>query len=323
MRRFYLGATAALIAVLSAPALAQSGYPSKPIRWVVGYPPGGGVDIIARTIAAPLSANLGQQVVVENRPGATGMIAADMVAKSAPDGYTIASSGNQDLVLNPLLNSRTAYDPQKDFEPLTLVAKFPLLLVVNGSVPVTSFKDFIAYAKANPGKINYASFGNGSGNHVGMEILKRMTGVDMVHVPYKGAAPALTDLVGGAVQAMLLDYGTAVKHIPTGKIRALAVATNQQLAAMPQVPTIAELGVEGFDVFFWQGVVVPAGVPAEIRDRLHRELLNVMARPDVRARFDELGILLTSSTPAQLVELQRRDTARWGAVIKEMDLRLD
>ena len=319
---FRLAALALGACVSIGSVFAQSGYPNKPIRWVVGWPPGGGVDTIARLISGPLSASLGQPIVIDNRPGATGMIGADNAAKSPADGYTIATSGNQELVLNPQLYSKVTYGA-KDFDTVTLVAKFPLLLVVNDSVPAKSFKEFVAYAKANPGKLNYASFGAGSGNHVGMEMLAHGMGIKMLHVPYKGAAPAVNDLLGGTVNAMLLDYASGIKQLASGKIRVLAVATAERLPALPDIPTIAESGVPGFDVFFWQGIVTPVGVPADIRARLHRELVKVMAQPEIKARFNEIGILLIPSTPEEFAELRRRDTERWGSVIKTMGLTLD
>ena len=303
-------------------AFAQA-YPNKPIRWVVAWPAGGGTDIAARTIAPRLSASLGQPIVIDNRPGATGIIGAEFAARSAADGYTIYTGDNGTLTLTPHLYQKLSFDPARDFQPVSLFGKFPMLLVVHSSVPANSMKELVELARKQPGKINYGSFGLGSVIHLAMEIVSRQSGIQMVHVPYKGAAPAVQDLLGGQVSTMFLDLASGMTQIRAGKVRALAVSTKERLAALPDLPTVAESGIDGFDAFYWQGLMTPAGVPRDVVIRLNQEMLKVMAAPEVIKRFNELGFVPISSSPEEFADLRVRDTQKWGEIVKTLGIKLD
>ncbi len=311
-----------LAAVIFTSAFAQS-YPTKPLRWIVAFPAGGGSDLYARTIAQKLVVSLGKQVVVENRPGAAGIIAAEFVAKSAPDGYTIFAGDIGTLVLNRLLYRKLPYDPDKDFQPVTLYVKNPLVFVVHPSVPVNNIKEFIAYAKANPDRINYASVGAGTVFHLATEIFKRRTDTRLVHVPYKGSAPAVQDLVSGQVQMMLIDYATGGPFIKAGKLRALAVSTKERVEAFPDIPSIHESGVPDFDAYAWLGAAVPAGTPKEIVSLLSREIVKAMTSPDVKKRFIDSGVVPLASSTEEFVQLVKSDAEKWSAIIKTLGLTLD
>ena len=311
-----------LVAVIFADAFAQS-YPTKPLRWIVAFPAGGGSDLYARTIAQKLVASMGQQVIVENRPGAAGIIAAETVAKSAPDGYTIFACDIGTLVLNPLLYSKLPYDPAKDFQPVTLYVKNPLVFAVHPSVPANNIREFIAYAKANPGKINYASVGAGTIFHLAMEIFKQRTGTQLVHVPYKGSAPAVQDLVSGEVTVMLIDYATGGSFIKAGKLRALAVSTKERVEALPDIPSLHEAGVPDFDAYAWLGAAVPAGTPKNIVSLLNREMVKAMNSPDVKKRFIDSGVLPLASSTEEFEQLVKSDREKWSAIVKALGLKLE
>jgi tripartite-type tricarboxylate transporter receptor subunit TctC len=312
------------IALAAATVLAQAQtYPTKPVTWLVPYPPGGGSDVIARTIGAQLSKQLNQTVIIENKPGAATMIGAQAAARSAPDGYTIFSGDNATYVFNSALYKKMQYDPQKDFAPITLIARFPLLLVANPNAGFKNAKDLIEQVKRSPGKYNYASVGPGSPHHLAMEMIKQKTGAFIVHIPYRGAGPAVQDLLAGQVPMMVLDLATALPHIKTGKLTALAVASGNRLPSQPDVPTLKEIGLGDVEMYAWQGMAVPAGTPKEIVSRLNAEVTKAIAAPDVVKRLTELGVDPLSGTPEQMADYIKSETARWHALIKERRLTLD
>lgn len=311
-----------VLAAFAALAHAQT-YPTKPVTWLVPYPPGGGSDVIARTIGAQLSKQLNQTVIIENKPGAATMIGAQAAARSAPDGYTIFSGDNATYVFNSALYKKMQYDPQKDFAPITLIARFPLLLVANPNAGFKNAKDLIEQVKRSPGKYNYASVGPGSPHHLAMEMIKQKTGAFIVHIPYRGAGPAVQDLLAGQVPMMVLDLATALPHIKTGKLTALAVASGHRLPMQPDVPTLKEIGLGDVEMYAWQGMAVPAGTPKEIVSRLNAEVTKAIAAPDVVKRLTELGVEPLSGSPEQMADYIKSETARWHSLIKERRLTLD
>ena len=322
-RRCAASFTAALVLLLgSAIAQAQS-YPSKPIRWVVPYPSGGGSDFLARTIGQQLATQIGQSVLVDNKPGGNTAIAASDVARSAPDGYTILSADNGTMVFNSALYAKLSYNPEKDLTPVTLMGKFPMVLVVAQNSDVKDAKDFIARAKAAPGRISYGSAGAGSPHHLAMELLKVNAGLHMVHIPYRGAAPALTDLAGGQVQAMMVDVAAGAGFLKGGKIRALAVANNTRLSQLPDVPTFAELGFKGVEAAAQVGVVAPAGTPAETVLGLQKQIAAVIQQPAIKQKLIDFGIEPIASTPQQYTELNRVEVQRWHKLIHDQKISLD
>jgi tripartite-type tricarboxylate transporter receptor subunit TctC len=291
-------------------------YPNRPIRLVVPFPPGGGTDIVARAIVVKLTEGWGQQIIIDNRGGAGGVIGADTVAKSTPDGYTLLFGTPGALVINPLLNSKLPYHATRDFAPVSLLALNPQLLAVHISVPAGSVKELIALARAQPHKLNYASVGEGTPNHLAMELFKSMTGTDMVHVPYKGAAPAVTDLVGGHVQLMFNPMPPLLPHVKSGRLKALAVGGTQRSGALPDVPTVAEAGVPGYEYVTWYSIVAPAKTPRAVIDKLNARLAAVLAMPDVAQRLSVQGAEPRASTPEELTRFIEEDTKRLGAIIR-------
>lgn len=325
MKRFAQVVLISFVAVLtgmSAGAWSQ-GYPNKPIRIIIPYPPGGGNDIVVRAIGQKLSENLGQSVVVENKPGGGTLIGAEAAAKSPPDGYTIFLGTIATLAINPSLYRQMPYDPIRDFAPVTQIANYPMVLVTNPTLSANSVADLLAIARARPGKLVYASFGNGSTPHLGMELLKTMAGVDLVHVPYKGAAPALADLLGGQVSVMFNDFMTTGSQIKAGRLKALAVSPQQRTQLMPDLPTVAESGVPGYGFTSWAGLLVPAATPAEIVNRLHAEIVRVVNQPDVARQLSALGADPAVSTPQQFAEFIRSETAKWAKVVKDSGAKID
>jgi tripartite-type tricarboxylate transporter receptor subunit TctC len=310
-------ALAVLAAVGAAPAAAQEAYPSKPVRVIVPYPAGGGTDFFARAAGAKLSTLLGQQIVVDNRPGAATIIGAEAAAGSPPDGYTLLLGDSATYAVNPSLYRKLPYDPQKDFAPISLTGRFALLLVVNPSVPANSVQELIRLAKSKPGQLDYGSPGPGSPHHLAMELFKQQTGIDVQHIPYKGAAPAVQDLLGGRIPMMFLDYAAGMSQIKAGKIKALAVASPERIAAMPDLPTIAESGVPGFEAWAWQGLSAPAGTPADIIAKLNAEYGKAIADPALRQKIVDAGIEPLHSTPQQMADYIRSETAKWAKVVKE------
>jgi len=303
-------------------ALAQ-GWPEKPVRFIVGFTPGGPSDILARALGQKLADLRGQQVVIENRPGAGGNIAAELVAKSAPDGATWLLGNNSILATNQSLYRSLGYDPVKDFAPVALVAIQPNILVVNPDVPASSVKELIALAKARPGELNYASSGSGAAAHLAGELFKAMTGVDMVHVPYKGAQPALTDVIAGQAQLMFATSASVIPYIKAGRLRALAVTTARRSAAVPELPTLSEAGVPGFEAITWHGVVVPGATPAPLVERLNRDIVEVLRLPDLRERLESLGAEVAAGTPRDFADYIAREIPKWTKVVKDSGARAE
>ncbi|HYN11079.1 MAG TPA: tripartite tricarboxylate transporter substrate binding protein [Burkholderiales bacterium] len=293
------------------------GFPEKPVRFVVGFTPGGPSDILARALGQKLGELWRQQVVIENRPGAGGNVAAELVAKSAPDGHTWLLGNNSILATNQSLYRRLGYDPVKDFAPVCLVAIQPNILVVHPQLPAASVAELISYARKNPGKLNYASSGSGAAAHLAGELFKTMAGVDLVHVPYKGAQPALTDVVAGQVQLMFATSASAIPFIKAGKLRALAVTTAQRSASVPELPTLAEAGVPGFEAITWHGVVVPAATPAALVERLNRDIAGVLRAPELRERLAGLGAEVIGGTPGEFADYIAREIPKWAKVVKD------
>lgn len=312
-------AGALLAGATAVPALAAAAdYPSKPIRLVVPYPPGGATDVIGRTLAQHLSSALGQQVVVDNRAGAAGNIGAELVAKAPADGYTLLMGALTSHAINAALyKSRVSYDIEKSFAPVAIVGTVPLVFVVNPGVKASSLPQLIALAKSTPGTITFASAGNGSPQHLAGEMFKRMAGVDMLHVPYKGSGPAMTDLIGGQVLSMVETVPAAQSYVKGGKIRALAVTTSERVTALPDVPTTSEAGLKDFEVNSMFGIVAPAGTPAPVVERLNAELKKILAEPDVKASLLKQGAIATWTTPAQTQVRIKSELAKWTAVIRE------
>ena len=316
-RRAALSLAATLAILAPHAARAADAYPAKPVRFVVAFPPGGGTDIIARAIAQKLAERIAQQVVVDNRPGAGGNIGTDIVAKSAPDGYTMLMGSAGPLAINASLFGKMPFDPIKDLAPVTLAASTPNVLVVHPSLRAATVKELIALAKARPGEINFASSGHGTPAHLAGELFNSMVGVKMVHVPYKGAAPALADLLGGQVQLMFSTMPPALPHVKDGKLRALAVTSAKRSPAAPDLPTLDEIALPGFEANTWHGVVVPAGTPRAIIARLNREIVAILHLPDVVERFSSQGAEALGSTPEEFAAYIRSETLKWAKVVRD------
>ena len=307
--------TATLIATAS--AIAQN-YPVRPVRLLVTSPPGGANDTQARVLGAKLGEQLGQVVVIDNRAGGSGMIAAEIVARSAPDGYTLLAGTNSTFAVNPSLFPKVPYDTPRDFAPVAVTVMTPHVLLVHPSLPVQSVKALLALAKAQPGRLNYASSGNGSAFHLGMELLKTAAGVNIVHVPFKGSALSANAMIGGEVQMMLVGLPTGMPLANSGKARALAVATPARSALAPELPTIAEAGVPGYGYQSWFGVAAPAGTPPSVIARLHQGLIRPLGQADVRERLAALGYEVIATTPREMAEKIRADTRTWAKVIRDL-----
>lgn len=306
-----------LLSTMSTGAAAQQGYPDKPIRLIVPYPAGGGTDVMARAFAQKLAAALAVQVVVDNRAGAGGNIAAAAAAKAPADGYTLFFGAAGPLAVNPALYEKLPFDPVKDFAPIGLVGLMPLLLTVPTSLDVHSLKDLIALAKARPGQLNYASSGIGGTTHLAMERLKSQSGVNITHVPYKGTAAGVADMIGGNIHVIFDAWATTGSHVQAGKLRYLAVSTAARSALEPKVPTVAESGFPGFDLYVWYGLMAPAGTPPEVIARLSAETRKVMAQSDLKERFASLGMEPMSSTPEQFSAHLRAETTKWARIVRE------
>jgi tripartite-type tricarboxylate transporter receptor subunit TctC len=305
----------AALASIAMPAHAQT-YPAKPVRLVVPFPAGGTTDILARAAAQRLSETLGQQVIVDNRPGAGGNIGSELVARAAPDGYTLLMGTVGTHAINVSLYPKLPYDPVKDFTPIVLVAGVPNVLVVNPSLPAQSVAELIAYAKANPGKLNFASSGSGTSIHLSGELFKVLTGVQMTHVPYKGSAPALTDLVGGQVQLMFDNLPSSLAFIKAGKLRALAVTSKTRAAALPEVPTMVEAGVPDFEASSWFGMLAPAGTPRDIVVRINAEVAKWLATPEAREKLAGQGAIAAGGSSEDFARHIASETAKWAKVVK-------
>jgi tripartite-type tricarboxylate transporter receptor subunit TctC len=317
-RREAIAAFAGFLKLLTAsPAGAQAAYPTRLITLIVPFAAGGATDLLARMVAERLKSGLGATVVVENRPGAASTVGAAYVAKAAPDGYTLLMATSTTLAISKTLYKRLPYDPVADFTPITLVAAVPFSLVVNPALPVSSLLELIAYVKSRPGELSYASSGNGSPHHLGAEMLKTAAGLDIKHVRYRGSVPAMQDVIGGHVPLMMVDLQPALPHIRGGKLRVLGVTTASRVAAAPDIPTLAEAGLPGFELVAWQGVVAPAGVPRPIVDRLAREIATLVAAPETRTRLVAIALEpLPGSTPDSFAAFVKSEVQRWAPIVK-------
>ena len=309
--------------MLPVPMAQAQGFPTKPLTLVVPFPAGGPTDAMARVLALKLGERLGQQVVVDNRAGAGGGIAAEQVARAPADGHTLFFGTTGTMAINPSLYTKLRYDPIKDFAPVSLMATTMNVLVAHPGVPAKSLPDLLMLAKAKPGDLTYASAGNGSSNHLSGELLKSSSGVQITHVPYKGSAPALVDLLGGRITMMFDTVAQQTQHIATGKVTALAVTGPKRSPLLPDVPTAQEAGLKDFDVTIWFGVLAPAGTPSPVIDRLNREIVNVMSSDEMKKRMMQDGAEARPTTPAELASLIKRDTAKWGPVVKASGASLD
>jgi tripartite-type tricarboxylate transporter receptor subunit TctC len=309
--------------VLLASDAAAQAYPTKSIRFVVPYPPGGPLDTVARLTAQKVSASLNQPVIVDNKPGAGGNIGADIVAKSPADGYTILMGAVATHAINLTLYASIPYDPVRDFAPVTQLASTPNILIVHPSIPASDVRELIAYAQANPGKLNFGSGSTGSAGHLAGELFKAMARVEMTHVPYKGAAPAMQDLVGGQIQLMFDNLASALGQVRAGKVKGLAVTTARRTALAPDLPTLAESGLPGFDISTWFGVFVPAGTPREVVDRLHAEFTRALAAADVREKIVSLGAEPVGSRPEEFAAYIQREARKYAGLIKASGAKAD
>jgi len=317
----------ALLLLLALPALPSvafaQAWPSKPIKWIVPFAPGGTTDILARTVGDKLGAALGQPVIVENRPGAGGGVGADFVAKSPPDGYTLVGGTISTHAINASLYKSLPYDPVRDFVPITLIARLPNLLVINPNVPAKNVAELVALMKANPGKYTFASSGNGTSQHLSGELFKSIAGVDMQHVPYKGSPPALQDVVGGQVTMTFDNITTALPLAKAGNLRALAVTTAQRSAVAPEIPTMAEAGLAGYEIGSWQGVFAPAGTPPEIVRRLNTEIVRILKSPEIHDKLIALGAEPVGNSVDEFTAMVKSEVAKWGDVVKRSGARVD
>jgi tripartite-type tricarboxylate transporter receptor subunit TctC len=312
---------AALLA-MSGLAAAQA-WPSKPVRLIVPFPPGGGNDVIARAVAQKLGDRLGQPVVVENRAGANGIVGLQALMQSAPDGHTIAVGAAGPLAVNPSLYDKLPYDAVKDFAPITNLVNFPLLLVTHPSVAAKTTRDLIALAKAQPGKLYYSSPGSGNSGHLAGELLNTMAGVKTVHVPYKGQGPALADLLAGQVQMLYSSIPSVLPHVRQGQLHAIAVGSARRLPSLPEIPTIAESGVPGYEAYSWVGMVAPAATPREVVARLNREIVDILKTPDMADKLNGQGALPVGDTPEQFAAYIKAEIAKWGAVVRGSNIKVD
>ena len=313
---------AAIWAITNASALAQT-YPTKPIRLIVPYPPGGGTDIFARLLGAKLGETLGQQLVIENRAGAAGVLGADAAAKAAPDGYTLVVGQASNLAINPHMMSKLPYDPLKDFAPITLIATSPSLLVVHPSLPARSVKDLVALAKARPGSINYASAGNGSPGHLAAEYFRKVANINLVHIPYKGATPAMLDVIAGQASLYFTSPVAAQPYVQSGRLRQIAVTSAQRFPPLPDVPAIAEAGYRDFDMTSWWGLLAPAGVAKEIIARLHAEAVKALTTAEMKERLAGQGAMVVTGTPEQFAAYIKSEIANWGRIVIVSGARMD
>jgi tripartite-type tricarboxylate transporter receptor subunit TctC len=302
---------------------AQGNYPNRPIQLVVTVPPGGAADFVGRLIAAKLADALGQSVVITNRGDAGGTTAAAAVAKSDPDGYTLLLNTIATHGIGPHIYANLPYDPVKDFSPVILIAKLPLIMAVNADVPAQSVKDLIAQAKARPGELSFCSAGTGGAPHLAGELFKSLTGTELLHVPYRGSGPAVVDLVAGRITMMFDATPSLLPFITAGKLRALAAASPQRHRLLPDVPSFAELGYPGMDIALWYGVAAPGGTPAPIVQRLNAELIKILSTPDIRKGLSEQGADVQGGTPEEFVAFMRHESARWGTVVKRAGVKLE
>ena len=319
-------AAAAAVALVAAPGIAQtpaSNWPNKPIRYIVPFAPGGTTDILARTIGERLGAALGQPIIVDNKPGQGGSIGAAELARAAPDGYTIGGGTISSHAINATLYDKLSYDPITSFAPITLYVTQPNVLLVHPSVPAKNLREFIELLKANPEKYSFGSAGNGTSQHISGELFKTMAGVKMQHIPYRGSGQMLPELLAGTVPVAFDNIATAIQHVNAGKLRALAVTSVTRSVVSPDVPTMAEAGLAGYDISSWQAVFAPAGTPAPIVERLYTEIARILKTPDIQKRLTDLGLNISEMTPAQLTALIKSDVPRLGKIVKESGAKAD
>jgi tripartite-type tricarboxylate transporter receptor subunit TctC len=312
-----------LLAISWSVTAGAAGYPERPLRYVIPSAVGGGPDIAARVVMNQLSRQLGQQVIIDNRAGASGIIGTDLIAKATPDGYTLGHGNILTMAIGPHVLPKLPYDPVRSFQPVVHMYGTPNLLAVTLSLPVNSVQDLIAHAKKNPNVLLFASAGSGSSVHVGMELFKLMTGTQMVHVPYKAQTAAITDLIAGRVQVMADNINSIGPHVKNGRLRGLAVTSAKRVPAFAELPTVAEAGVPGFDVAAWAGMIVPAGTPKTIVARLNAEVNKALTAPAVNEKLPELGLIVAGGTPEQFAEHIRRESERWADVVKRANVRAD
>ncbi|MDQ3446634.1 MAG: tripartite tricarboxylate transporter substrate binding protein [Pseudomonadota bacterium] len=325
-RRTLIHGIAAALALGAAPSIAQtpaSNWPNKPIRYIVPFAPGGTTDILARTIGEKLGAALGQPIIVDNKPGQGGSIGAAELARAAPDGYTIGGGTISSHAINATLYDKLSYDPVTSFAPITLYVTQPNVLLVHPSVPAKNLREFIELLKANPEKYSFGSAGNGTSQHISGELFKTMAGVKMQHIPYRGSGQMMPELLGGNLPVAFDNIATAIQHVNAGKLRALAVTSMTRSVVSPDVPTMAEAGLAGYDISSWQAVFAPAGTPAPIVERLYTEIARILKMPDIQKRLTDLGLNISETTPAQLTALIKSDVPRLGKIVKESGAKAD
>jgi len=321
MRSFWLRRIAVLLLCCPGLVLAQS-FPNKPIKVLVPFPAGGTVDFFARTLAPKLSEALGQTVLVENRPGAGGNIATEAVAKAAPDGYTLLM-GSEIVAINTSLYSKLNYDPLKDLAPIVLVGTVPNILIVNPALPANNVKELIALGKNKSANLSYASTGQGTSTHLSTELFKNMTGMEAVHVPYKGGPPAIADLLGGQVNMMFINMPTGIAHVRSGKVKILAVSSKKRVAQLPDVPTVEEAGVKGFVTYAWSGLFAPAGTPREVVTRLNQEVVKLLKLPAIREQLAGQGAEAVGDTPEEFGLFMRQEVAQWAHMVRTSGAKVD
>ncbi len=321
-RHCFTATALVLLQALPVPAIAQS-WPAKPITLIVPFVAGGTTDIIARSIGQKLSETLGKPVVIDNRGGAGGTLGAGIAAKSAPDGYTLFMATIAHTIAPGLYKKALSYDFERDFAPITVVASVPNLLIVNPEVPAHTQRELIAYLKVNPGKVSFGSAGNGSVEHLSGELFRFMTGTDIVHIPYKGGAPMMTDLMGGQIQMAIETSGSAAPYVRSGKVRALSVSTARRSPAFPDLPTISEAGVKGYEDTTWYGLLVPRGTPPEVIVKVHDQIVAILQTPDMKKRLDEIGAEPGGMQPAEFAAFIVSETAKWGKVVKDSGATVD
>ena len=306
-----------LAAGASLPAWPQAGYPNRPVKIIVAFPPGQATDQTARALAQKMSETLGQQFFIENRPGAASIIGSEAAAKAPNDGYTLFMGSSGSLAVNPGMYAKLPYDAARDFTPIAQAMKVPFFIVVRNDFPATTVKDLVAYLKANPDRVNFGSAGSGASNHLSTELFKSVAGVSMIHVPYKGSPPAVTDLLGGQIGLMFETGPLVLPHVKSGRLKFLAVGSTQRSSALPELPTIAESGYPGFETVGWAGLLAPAGTPREIISKLNAEVVRILGQPELKERFVAMGAELVSGTPEEFGAYIKSETAKWGKVIRD------
>jgi len=313
---------AAFVCTLTGLTAQAQDYPVRPIEWVVPYQAGGGTDIVARTVAEKMSKSLGQSIVIANKPGAATAIGAAYVARANPDGYVMVTGDTATLAANPALYPDLAYDPAKDFDSVGLLARFAMILVVHPSTPVNNLQEFIDWAGKQKDGVDYGTPGPGSPHHLATELFKQKTGLNLIHVPYRGAAPAVQDVMGGQVPFMFVDSATGQQYIASGRLRAIAVASAERLSSLPEVPTLIESGIKDFEAYAWQGLLVPKGTPQPVIDRLSESLRGALQDPEIQKKFTAMGLEAIPSTPAEMDDYASAERARWGKLIREAGIKV-